>query len=307
MLNSIGVTEWLIIALIVILLFGGKKIPELFKGLGEALKEFKKAANDPSPKKDQLFAILLLVEGTKSPENPEFEELIRKYSPFLKEVRKKLFFTASAFIASMFLGFLFYEEIIKFLINILSLRGINIVFTSPFQFINLAISCGIASGLVIVFPLLIFQILSYLKPALKGREFKMIVSFLPFSIFLFLVGFSFGFYIMKWQIQLFLEKSVSLGIGNILDISRLLSTVLLTSILMGIGFQFPIVTLLLLRIGILKPAQLSSKRLWVYLGTFFFTILLPADSILADVILTLPLIILFELTLILNRMFEKKG
>lgn len=207
----------------------------------------------------------------------------------------------------MFLGFLFYEEIIKFLINILSLRGINIVFTSPFQFINLAISCGIASGLVIVFPLLIFQILSYLKPALKGREFKMIVSFLPFSIFLFLVGFSFGFYIMKWQIQLFLEKSVSLGIGNILDISRLLSTVLLTSILMGIGFQFPIVTLLLLRIGILKPAQLSSKRLWVYLGTFFFTILLPADSILADVILTLPLIILFELTLILNRMFEKKG
>ena len=49
MLQSIGVTEWLIIALIVVLLFGGKKIPELFKGLGEALKEFKKAAKD-SPK-----------------------------------------------------------------------------------------------------------------------------------------------------------------------------------------------------------------------------------------------------------------
>lgn len=46
MLQSIGVTEWLIIALIVVLLFGGKKIPELFKGLGEALREFKKAAKD---------------------------------------------------------------------------------------------------------------------------------------------------------------------------------------------------------------------------------------------------------------------
>lgn len=46
MFQSIGVTEWLIIALIVVLLFGGKKIPELFKGLGEALKEFKKAAKD---------------------------------------------------------------------------------------------------------------------------------------------------------------------------------------------------------------------------------------------------------------------
>jgi sec-independent protein translocase protein TatA len=46
MLQSIGVTEWLIIALIVVLLFGGKKIPELFKGLAEAIKEFKKASKD---------------------------------------------------------------------------------------------------------------------------------------------------------------------------------------------------------------------------------------------------------------------
>lgn len=45
-LQSIGLNEWLIIALIVILLFGGKKIPELFKGLAEALKEFKKASKD---------------------------------------------------------------------------------------------------------------------------------------------------------------------------------------------------------------------------------------------------------------------
>ena len=46
MLQSIGVTEWLIIALIVVLLFGGKKIPELFKGLAEAVREFKKASKD---------------------------------------------------------------------------------------------------------------------------------------------------------------------------------------------------------------------------------------------------------------------
>jgi sec-independent protein translocase protein TatA len=46
MLRSIGTTEWLIIALIVLLLFGGKKIPELFKGLAEAVKEFKKASKD---------------------------------------------------------------------------------------------------------------------------------------------------------------------------------------------------------------------------------------------------------------------
>lgn len=46
MFQSIGVTEWLIIGLIVVLLFGGKKIPELFKGLAEAIKEFKKASKE---------------------------------------------------------------------------------------------------------------------------------------------------------------------------------------------------------------------------------------------------------------------
>ncbi len=51
MLQSIGVTEWLIIALIVVLLFGGKKIPELFKGLAEAVREFKKASKDSDEKK----------------------------------------------------------------------------------------------------------------------------------------------------------------------------------------------------------------------------------------------------------------
>lgn len=52
MFQSIGTTEWLIIALIIILLFGSKKITELFKGLGEAVKEFKKAAKGTTPKQD---------------------------------------------------------------------------------------------------------------------------------------------------------------------------------------------------------------------------------------------------------------
>ena len=46
MFRSLGTTEWIIIAVIVLFLFGGKKIPELFKGLADAVKEFKKASKD---------------------------------------------------------------------------------------------------------------------------------------------------------------------------------------------------------------------------------------------------------------------
>ncbi len=225
------------------------------------------------------------------PNSSEIDLLIKKYSPMFAEIRKRLIYTTIFFGIFSMSGFVFNQQIIKFLIDILSLKGVNIVFTSPFQFINLAISSGIASGVVFVFPLLIYQILSFIR-------------FLPFSVILFIAGFGFGFWIMKWQIEIFLAQSVSIGIGNILDISNLLSTVLLTSIFMGLGFQFPVILLFLLRLGIVKPSQLSKYRLWVYLGALIFAILLPADSLLADALLMLPFIIMFELVLIFNRLFK---
>ena len=246
------------------------------------------------------------MENTKPEETSELSTLFAKYSPFVKEVRKRIIFTVSVFAISTISGFIFYEKIIKFLINILGLNNINLVFTSPFQYINLAISCGVAIGLILVSPLFAYQILSFLKPALKAREFKMVVGFLPVSLVLFVIGFGFGALVMKWQIEVFLISSVSLGIGNVLDINRLLSTVILTSSLMGIGFQFPIVLILLMRVGVIKHNQLSKQRHWVYLGAIIFAILLPLDSILADILLAAPLVILFELTLIIDRITDRK-
>jgi sec-independent protein translocase protein TatC len=239
-------------------------------------------------------------------ESSELAAIKEKYSPYFREARKRLVTTLSVFAVATIAGFVFYEKIIKFLVDTLSLDGVNIVFTSPFQFINLAFSCGIVTGLVVTLPFIIAQILYFLKPALMKKEFRMVTRFLPFSIILFLIGFVFGAVIMKWQIEIFLARSISLGIGNILDISGLLTTIFLTSALLGIGFQFPIILLLLMRVGIIKHKQLSKKRPWVYLGSFVFTLFLPPDSIIADVLLSLPLIILFELTLILNRILERK-
>ena len=69
-----------------------------------------------------------------------YSSAIEKYSPFIKEVKTRIIRTLSLFVLTTIFGFVFYENIIKFLIEVLGLKGINIVFTSPFQFINLAIS-----------------------------------------------------------------------------------------------------------------------------------------------------------------------
>jgi sec-independent protein translocase protein TatA len=53
MLRNIGTTEWIIIAIVILLLFGGKKIPEFFKGIGEAVREFKKSSKDSNEEKKE--------------------------------------------------------------------------------------------------------------------------------------------------------------------------------------------------------------------------------------------------------------
>ena len=228
-----------------------------------------------------------------------------KYIPYLFEVRKRLVFTVGVFLIASILGFFYYERIVTMILNFLHLGGVNVVFTSPFQFFTLAINSGFVVGLIVVFPLLILQILTFIKPALKAKEFKLILLLLPFSLLLFIFGFGFGISVMRYVISIFYQKSVELQIGNMLDIELLLSKIVITGALMGIAFQFPIVMTVLLRLKVIKYKYFVQQRPMAYIIALFFVLLLPPTDIMSDIILTLPLVILFELTLILNRIVLK--
>jgi sec-independent protein translocase protein TatC len=234
------------------------------------------------------------------------ENTVQLYFPFLMEVRRRLLFTFSVFLIASILGFFYYEPIIRFVIGFINLEGVNIVFTSPFQFVNLAISSAFLVGTVVVFPLIIFQVLSFLKPALKPKEFRLIIYFLPLGLLLFIFGFVFGFIIMRYVINLFYVKSLELEIGNLLDISSLLSQILVTSSLMGLAFQYPLVLTVLFRLNVVKIRMIEHQRPFVYLIILIFAALLPPTDVLSLILLSLPLAILFETTLILNKLFLRR-
>ncbi len=233
------------------------------------------------------------------------QENINRYFPLLSEVRRRLLFVLSIFILFGVLGFFYYEKIITFIIGLLDLNGVNIVFTSPFQFLNLAISSSLSLGLIVTIPILIYQLLTFLKPALKVKEYRSVMTLLPISIVLFVGGFIFGFMMMKYVVVIFYTKSVQLNIGNMLDISKLLSQILLTSAFMGLGFQFPIVMSLLMDFKIVSHKMFSSQRPIAYLIAIIFAALMPPTDILSMTLLALPLVVLFEFTLLLNRVFRK--
>ena len=232
-------------------------------------------------------------------------EKSEQYMPFLLEVRRRIIFAFAVFFVASALGFIYYEKIIRAILSAFELEGVNIVFTSPFQFINLAINSGFMVGAIVVFPLIIWQIILFTRPALTKQEFRLILSLLPLSILLFLSGMGFGVLIMRWVIMLFYAKSQQLQIGNFLDVSQLLSQVILTGVLMGVAFQFPIILTLLLKTGMVLYKNISDKRIIAYGLSLLFAAILPPTDVLSLIILTIPLILLFELTLALNKYILK--
>ena len=228
-----------------------------------------------------------------------------KYMPFLVEIRKRLFFTLAVFLIATILGFIFYEKTTRFVLALFSIQGLNIVFTSPFQFISLAVNSGLLIGFVAVLPLIIIQVLAFLKPALSAKEYKTVVLLMPVSISLFIVGFSYGVTMMKYIVGLFYEKSLSLEVGNLLDINRLLSLILITAVLMGLAFQFPIILTVLMRFKAIKYSNLVKQRLWAHMSVLLFAVVLPPTDLLSLFLLFLPLAMLFEITLLLNKILLK--
>lgn len=230
---------------------------------------------------------------------------LNKYLPFVLEIRKRLLFVTSLFIVASIVGFIFYQEIIGTVLNFFSLEGVNVVFTTPFQFFSLALNSGLLVGVVVVLPILMHQLLSFLKPALQPKEYKTVLSILPLAFILFFLGFAYGVMMMKYLLQIFYQTSVKLDIGNMLDVENLLSKVLITGLLMGIAFLFPIVMTILMQLRIVKHQVFESQRPLAYIIACVFVVFLPPPDLLSDVVLIAPLVILFELTLILNRLFLK--
>jgi sec-independent protein translocase protein TatC len=122
---------------------------------------------------------------------------------------------------------------------------------------------------------------------------------------LFAVGFVYGAIMMRYVIFLFFEKSVELALGNVLDITMLVSKIITTSVLMGLAFQFPIILTLLMRLNILKYKDVSKQRALAWVVALFFAAFMPPTDILSLLLLTLPLVLLFEFTLLLNRSILK--
>ena len=234
-------------------------------------------------------------------EKTPLEQATEKYLPYLQEIQKKLVILATVMLIFGVLGFIYYHPILNAILKLFNFKGITIVLTSPYQFFDLAINTGLATGVVSAIPLLIHFVLGFLKPALKKDEYKQILNLVPLSLILFVAGFCFGVYVMQFIIAVFAETAVSFNISNIWDISHFFSQTIIIGVCLGLIFEIPIVITILLKLRIFKKQTIANHRKYIYAVIIIVVALLPPNDIFSLAILSITPLFLFELALLLNQ------
>jgi Twin arginine targeting (Tat) protein translocase TatC len=156
-------------------------------------------------------------------------------------------------------------------------------------------------------PYLLYQIWKFIAPALYKHEKQMIIPLIVSSTILFYAGILFSFYVVFPVIFGFLSSVGPSVVDFTPDIQYYLDFVLKVSFAFGVAFEVPIATILLIMFGITTVEKLKNNRPYVIIGAFILGMLLTPPDIISQVLIAIPMWLLFEAGLIFAPMFKRKN
>lgn len=158
----------------------------------------------------------------------------------------------------------------------------------------------------VAMPYILYQIWSFVAPGLYKKEKKIAIPVLMSSIFLFYAGVSFAYFIVLKGVLKFFIMFAPQNVLPMTDIDSYLSFALKLFMVFGLTFEIPVVTLLLILVGIVSIQSLEDKRRYIIVGCFgVAAIVTPPDGV-SMLMLAIPMWLLFELGLFLAKILIKE-
>lgn len=234
-----------------------------------------------------------------------FAKNLQKFLPYLEDLRSRVYWSTIIFCIVFIGGFFSSAFVLKHFVAFFNIKDVLIATTSPFQFADLAVDIGFFFAIIITLPLIIFHIYSFLYSALTRKEKLWFILSVPLSLLLFSIGFMYGFFILYSSFGLLAQINEGLGIKNIWDIGTFLSQIFITSSLLGIIFQFPLILSACIKLQLIQANLLKEKRRLALFIIFIIVSLLPPTDGLSLIAMALPLIILYEGTILINTNNKK--
>lgn len=171
-------------------------------------------------------------------------------------------------------------------------------FLTPFKLVLML-------SVFLAMPVILYQFWAFVAPGLYKNEKRIAGPLLVSSILLFYAGMAFAYYIV-FPLVFGFFTSIGPEMVNIsTDIGRYLDFVLALFFGFGIAFEVPIATIILVAIGFTTPAKLAEKRPYIIVGAFIFGMFLTPPDVISQVLLAIPIWILFEAGVIASRIIFK--
>lgn len=160
---------------------------------------------------------------------------------------------------------------------------------------------------LIALPVVMYQIWAFIAPGLYLHERKLILPLVISSYSLFLIGMAFAYFLVFPSVFNFMASyNAPLGAEMSTDIDNYLSFAMTTFLAFGITFEVPVVVVVLVRMGMVPLAKLKEIRPYVIVGAFVISAIVTPPDVLSQLLLAVPMTILYELGLLIARFYVPK-
>lgn len=243
----------------------------------------------------------------KKTETARLDEIAKPFIEHLYELRKRLIYIVGSIMLFSMVAYSVQQHIVSFLLK--PSNGQQFIYTSPGGGINFLFSVCLYVGIAASLPVIVYQLLAFLRPLIQDHVRRSIVRYSFFSAILAIVGFCFGYFIgLPAALHFLSHQFTTSQIHSLFTIQEYMS--FLTIYLLGsmLLFQVPIVLLFIDHIKPMPPRKLFKAGRYVILIAFIVSMLMaPTANIFDQLIIAGPIIFMYNFTIFLLWIIHKQG
>lgn len=238
---------------------------------------------------------------------------IQKSEPFIShliELRSRLIWALGAVLLVFFCLLPFASELYTWFASPLLEKlpeGSNMIAVDPHGTFFIPFKLAFATAFAIAIPFVLYQVWSFIAPGLYNKEKSIVLPLVISSTVLFYLGVMFAYFVVFPLMFEFFARMTPEGVALTPDIGSYMSFAISLFFAFGVAFEVPVAIVLLTRIGVISPDKIAQKRPYFILGAFVLAMLMTPPDPFSQIMMAVPVCLLFELGLFFAKRLDKKS